>query len=163
LNAVSVTTTINWGYGNGVTVTGAGFLLNNEMDDFSIKPGVPNVFGLLGNEANKIEAKKRPLSSMTPTIVLKNDKPFLVLGTPGGSTIITTVLQNILNITLHEMDIKEAVSSPRFHHQWLPDMVFYEKYGLSSDIIENLNGRGHWLRRYFHAISYHGHDYSSFQ
>jgi gamma-glutamyltranspeptidase/glutathione hydrolase len=145
-NAVSVTTTINWGYGNGVTVTGAGFLLNNEMDDFSIKPGVPNVFGLLGNEANKIEAKKRPLSSMTPTIVLKNDKPFLVLGTPGGSTIITTVLQNILNVTLHEMDIKEAVSSPRFHHQWLPDMIFYEKYGLSSDIIENLNGRGHDMK-----------------
>jgi gamma-glutamyltranspeptidase/glutathione hydrolase len=145
-NAVSVTTTINWGYGNGVTVTGAGFLLNNEMDDFSIKPGVPNVFGLVGNEANKIQGKKRPLSSMTPTIVLKNDKPFLILGTPGGSTIITTVLQNILNVTLHGMNIKEAVSSPRFHSQWLPDMVFYEKYGLSSDIIENLKVRGHDMK-----------------
>ena len=142
-NAVSVTTTINWGYGNGVTVTGAGFLLNNEMDDFSSKPGVPNVFGLLGNEANAIEPKKRPLSSMTPTIVLKDNKPYLILGTPGGSTIITTVMQNILNVTLHDMDIKEAVSSPRVHSQWLPDMVFYEKYGLSSDVVENLKARGH--------------------
>ncbi len=142
-NAVSVTTTINWGYGNGVTVTGAGFLLNNEMDDFSSKPGVPNVFGLLGNEANAIEPKKRPLSSMTPTIVLKDNKPYLILGTPGGSTIITTVFQNILNVALHNMDIKEAVSSPRVHSQWLPDMVFYEKYGLSSDVVENLKARGH--------------------
>jgi gamma-glutamyltranspeptidase/glutathione hydrolase len=142
-NAVAVTTTINWGWGNGVTVTGAGFLLNNEMDDFSIKPGMPNAYGLLGNEANAIEPTKRPLSSMTPTIVLKHDKPFLVLGTPGGSTIITSVLQNILNVTLHDMNIKEAVSSPRFHSQWQPDMVFYEKYGLSHDVIENLKSRGH--------------------
>ena len=142
-NAVAVTTTINWGWGNGVTVTGAGFLLNNEMDDFSIKPGMPNAYGLLGNEANAIKPTKRPLSSMTPTIVLKHDKPFLVLGTPGGSTIITSVLQNILNVTLHDMNIKEAVSSPRFHSQWQPDMVFYEKYGLSHDVIENLKSRGH--------------------
>ena len=142
-NAVAVTTTINWGWGNGVTVTGAGFLLNNEMDDFSIKPGMPNAYGLLGNEANAIEPKKRPLSSMTPTIVLKHDKPFLVLGTPGGSTIITSVLQNILNVTVHDMNIKEAVSSPRFHSQWQPDMIFYEKYGLSYDVIENLQARGH--------------------
>ncbi|MEA1882075.1 MAG: gamma-glutamyltransferase [Candidatus Marinimicrobia bacterium] len=145
-NAVAVTTTINWGYGNGVTVTGAGFLLNNEMDDFSIKPGVPNVFGLIGNEANAVEPKKRPLSSMTPTIVLKDDKPFLVLGTPGGATIITTVLQNILNVTLHGMNIKEAVASPRFHSQWLPDMVFYEKFGLSNDVVENLKSRGHNIK-----------------
>ena len=145
-NAVSVTTTINWGYGNGVTVTGAGFLLNNEMDDFSSKPGVPNVFGLIGNKANAIEPKKRPLSSMTPTIVLKDDKPFLVLGTPGGATIITTVFQNILNVALHGMDIKEAVSSPRIHSQWLPDMVFYEKYGLSSDVVKNLKSRGHDMK-----------------
>ena len=142
-NAVAVTTTINWGWGNGVTVTGAGFLLNNEMDDFSIKPGMPNAYGLLGNEANAIEPKKRPLSSMTPTIVLKHDKPFLVLGTPGGSTIITSVLQNILNVTVHDMNIKEAVSSPRFHSQWQPDMIFYEKYGLSYDVIKNLQARGH--------------------
>jgi gamma-glutamyltranspeptidase/glutathione hydrolase len=145
-NAVSVTTTINWGYGNGITVTGAGFLLNNEMDDFSSKPGVPNVFGLIGNEANAIEPKKRPLSSMTPTIVLKNDKPYLVLGTPGGSTIITTVFQNILNVALHGMDIKEAVSSPRIHSQWLPDMVFYEEYGLSKDVVDNLKSRGHDMK-----------------
>lgn len=145
-NAVSVTTTINWGYGNGVTVTGAGFLLNNEMDDFSIKPGVPNVFGLVGNEANAVEPKKRPLSSMTPTIVLKDEKPYLVLGSPGGSTIITTVLQNVLNVTLHGMDIKEAVASPRFHSQWLPDMVFYEKYGLSNDVVDNLRSRGHDMK-----------------
>ena len=142
-NAVSVTTTINWGYGNGVTITGAGFLMNNEMDDFSIKPGVPNVFGLLGNEANAIEPKKRPLSSMTPTIVLKDKKPYLILGTPGGSTIITTVMQNILNVVLHNMNIKEAVSSPRVHSQWLPDVVYYEKYGLSSDVVENMKSRGH--------------------
>lgn len=142
-NAVSVTTTINWGYGNGVTITGAGFLMNNEMDDFSSKPGVPNVFGLLGNEANAIEPKKRPLSSMTPTIVLKDKKPYLILGTPGGSTIITTVMQNILNVVLHNMNIKEAVSSPRVHSQWLPDVVYYEKYGLSSDVVENMKSRGH--------------------
>ena len=103
-NAVSVTTTINSGYGNGITITGAGFLMNNEMDDFSSKPGEPNMFGLLGNEANAIEPKKRPLSSMTPTIVLKDDKPFLILGTPGGSTIITTVLQNFLNCLLYTSD-----------------------------------------------------------
>ncbi len=142
-NAVSVTTTINWGYGNGVTITGAGFLMNNEMDDFSSKPGVPNIFGLLGNEANAIEPKKRPLSSMTPTIVLKDKKPYLILGTPGGSTIITTVMQNILNVVLHNMNIKEAVSSPRVHSQWLPDVVYYEKYGLSSDVVENMKSRGH--------------------
>ena len=144
-NAVSVTTTINWGYGNGVTITGAGFLMNNEMDDFSSKPGVPNIFGLLGNEANAIEPKKRPLSSMTPTIVLKDKKPYLILGTPGGSTIITTVMQNILNVVLHNMNIKEAVSSPRVHSQWLPDVVYYEKYGLSSDVVENMKSRGHHM------------------
>jgi len=145
-NAVSVTTTLNWGYGNGVTVTSAGFLLNNEMDDFSMKPGVPNVFGVTGNIANAIEPRKRPLSSMTPTIVLKDDKPFLILGSPGGSTIITTVMQNVLNVTLHGMNIKEAVSSPRFHSQWLPDMVFYEKFGLSNDVVKNLIARGHDIK-----------------
>ena len=142
-NAVSVTTTINSGYGNGITITGAGFLMNNEMDDFSSKPGEPNMFGLLGNEANAIEPKKRPLSSMTPTIVLKDDKPFLILGTPGGSTIITTVLQNFLNVVIHGMDIQQAVSSPRVHSQWMPDMVFYEKGGLSKSLIRKLSERGH--------------------
>ena len=142
-NAVSVTTTINSGYGNGITITGAGFLMNNEMDDFSSKPGEPNMFGLLGNEANAIEPKKRPLSSMTPTIVLKDDKPFLILGTPGGSTIITTVLQNFLNVVIHGMDIQQAGSSPRVHSQWMPDMVFHEKGGLSKSLIRKLSERGH--------------------
>jgi len=145
-NAVSVTTTINAGYGNGITVTGGGFLLNNEMDDFSSKPGEPNMFGLLGNEANAIEAEKRPLSSMTPTIVLKNNRPFLILGSPGGSTIITTVMQNILNVVLHDMNIKEAVSSPRVHSQWLPDMVFHEKNGLNKKTINSLKKMGHNIR-----------------
>ena len=146
-NAVSVTTTINSGYGSGVTIGGAGFLMNNEMDDFSSKPGVPNLFGLVGNEANAIEPKKRPLSSMTPTIVLKNNKPYLILGTPGGATIITTVFQNILNVILHDMDIKEAVSSSRIHSQWLPDVIYYEKNSLSNKIILDLTSRGHDLEK----------------
>ena len=145
-NAVSVTTTINSGYGNGITITGAGFLMNNEMDDFSSKPGEPNMFGLLGNEANAIEPKKRPLSSMTPTIVLKDGQPFLILGTPGGSTIITTVLQNLLNVVIHGMDIREAVSSPRVHSQWMPDMVFHEQRGLSKRLIKKLTARGHEVK-----------------
>lgn len=145
-NAVSVTTTINAGYGNGITVTGAGFILNNEMDDFSSKPGEPNMFGLLGNEANAIEPMKRPLSSMTPTIVLKDDTPFLILGSPGGSTIITTVMQNILNVVLHDMNIKDAVSSPRVHSQWLPDMIFHEKNGLKNSTIYKLKKMGHDIR-----------------
>ena len=144
-NAVSVTTTINSGYGSGVTITGAGFLMNNEMDDFSIKPGVPNLFGLLGNEANAIKPGKRPLSSMTPTIVLKQDKPYLILGTPGGATIITTVFQNIINVIEHDMNILEAITSPRFHSQWFPDVIYYEKNSLSSSIIENLTSRGHQM------------------
>ena len=145
-NAVSVTTTINSGYGNGITITGAGFLMNNEMDDFSSKPGEPNMFGLLGNEANAIEPKKRPLSSMPPTIGLKDGQPLLILGTPGGSTIITTVLQNLLNIVIHGMDIREAVSSPRVHSQWMPDMVFHEQRGLSKRLIKKLTARGHEVK-----------------
>jgi len=145
-SAVSVTTTINSGYGSGITVTGAGFILNNEMDDFSSKPGVPNMFGLLGNEANAIQPSKRPLSSMTPSIILKDNKPFLVLGTPGGSTIITTVLQNFLNVTLHDMTIKEAVDAPRFHSQWMPDLIEYEKNSLSKKIIKQLEEMGHNLK-----------------
>ena len=145
-NSVAVTTTINSGYGNGITVKGAGFLLNNEMDDFSSKPGEPNMFGLLGNEANAIVPKKRPLSSMTPTIVLRNNEPYLILGSPGGSTIITTVLQNVLNVVIHDMDIQQAVSSPRIHSQWMPDMVFHEKRGLSNKIIKRLKAMGHDVR-----------------
>jgi len=144
-NVVSVTTTINSYFGSMVVVDGAGFFLNNEMDDFSAKPGVPNQFGLLGNKANSIQPSKRMLSSMTPTIVLKNGKPFLVLGSPGGSTIITSVLQVILNIIDFEMNIQEAVDAPSVHHQWYPDEVYYEKRGLPLDVIENLKKRGHKL------------------
>ena len=144
-NVVSVTTTINSYFGSMVVVDGAGFFLNNEMDDFSAKPGVPNQFGLLGNKANSIQPSKRMLSSMTPTIVLKNGKPFLVLGSPGGSTIITSVLQVILNVIDFGMNIQEAVDAPRVHHQWYPDEVYYEKRGLPLDVIENLKKRGHKL------------------
>lgn len=144
-NAVSVTTTINLNYGNGCVVDGAGFFLNNEMDDFSSKPGIPNAFGLIGNEANSVEPNKRPLSSMTPTIVLKDNKPFLVIGSPGGSTIITTALQTILNVVDHGMDIKEAVCAPRFHSQWLPDVVQYEPKSLIKDIKKALEIKGHKL------------------
>ena len=144
-NAVSVTTTINLNYGNGCVVEGAGFFLNNEMDDFSSKPGVPNAFGLIGNEANAIEASKRPLSSMTPTIVLKGNEPFLIIGSPGGSTIITTTLQTILNVVDHNMDIKEAVCAPRFHSQWLPDVIQYEPRSLIKDLKRALELKGHKL------------------
>ena len=137
-NAVSVTTTLNTSYGCGVVVKGAGFFLNNEMDDFSAKPGIPNIYGLVGKEANAIAPGKRPLSSMTPTIVLKDNKPFMVIGSPGGSTIITTALQTILNVIVHEMDIKEAVSSPRVHSQWLPDIIMTEPLGISKDVQTNL-------------------------
>ena len=147
-NAVGVTTTINLSYGGGHLVKGAGFFLNNEMDDFSSKPGVPNAFGLVGNKANAIEPGKRPLSSMTPTIVLKDGKPFIIIGSPGGSTIITTTMQVILNIIHHNMDIKEGVSSPRFHSQWLPDVIMTEPRGLSWDVIQNLELKGHTLVPY---------------
>ena len=126
-NAVSVTTTLNNSYGSKVYVEGAGFFLNNEMDDFSSKPGHPNFYGLIGSEANSIQPKKRMLSSMTPTIVLKNNKPSLIVGTPGGSTIITSVFQTILNVYEFGMNIQDAVDAPRFHHQWLPDVIIIEK------------------------------------
>ena len=147
-NAVSVTTTLNTGFGCGVLVEGAGFFLNNEMDDFSAKPGSPNIFGLIGNEANAIQPYKRPLSSMTPTIVLKNGEPFLIIGTPGGSTIITTVMQIILNVAIHGMDIQEAVSVPRVHSQWLPDAIIVEERSLSKDVEQNLINRGHTIQPY---------------
>jgi gamma-glutamyltranspeptidase/glutathione hydrolase len=144
-NVVAVTTTINSYFGSMVAVDGAGFFLNNEMDDFSAKPGAPNQFGLLGSKANSIQPGKRMLSSMTPTIVLKSGKPFLVLGSPGGSTIITSVLQVILNVVDFGMNIQEAVDSPRIHHQWYPDQIFFERRGLPRDVIENLERRGHKL------------------
>lgn len=144
-NAVSLTTTINTGYGSKVVVGGAGFFLNNEMDDFSAKPGVPNYFGLLGAEANKIEPGKRMLSSMTPTIVEERGKLRLVVGTPGGSTIITSVYQTILNILEFGMSPKDAVHSPRFHHQWKPDKIFLEEGCLTPYTKEILVKMGHTI------------------
>lgn len=141
-NCVSVTTTINGGFGSCVVVDGAGFLLNNEMDDFSAKPGVPNMFGALGNVANEIQPNKRMLSSMTPTIVLKDGKPFMVIGTPGGTTIITTVMQVICNVIDFGMNIQEAIDAPRIHQQWFPDSTFFEKRGLSFDTLEKLKAMG---------------------
>lgn len=126
-NAVAVTTTLNGLYGSKVVVTGAGFFLNNEMDDFSVKPGVPNMFGAVGGEANSIQPGKRMLSSMTPTIVLKNSKPYIIVGTPGGTTIPTSVFQTIVNIIDFKLDPNMAVNSPKFHHQWLPESVLIEK------------------------------------
>ncbi len=141
-NAVSNTYTINFSFGSGIVVKGAGFLLNNEMDDFSAKPGIPNAYGLIGGTANAIEPKKRMLSSMSPTIVLKEDKPFIITGSPGGSRIITTTLQVIMNVIDHEMNIQEAVNAARVHHQWLPDEVRIEE-GISIDTIKILKGMGH--------------------
>lgn len=145
-NAVAYTTTLNSGYGNGIVVEGAGFLLNNEMDDFSSKPGVPNQFGLLGAEANAIEPRKRMLSSMTPTIVVKEDRPVLVTGSPGGSTIITTVLQIVVNVVDHGMSISDAVSQPRFHHQWMPDAITLESDGFENATVDQLRKMGHEVR-----------------
>ena len=142
-NAVAYTTTINSGYGSGIVVTGAGFLLNNEMDDFSSKPGTPNQFGLVGAEANAIAPGKRMLSSMTPTIVVKDEKPVLITGSPGGSTIITTVLQVIVNVIDHRMGVEEAVASPRFHHQWRPDSISVETDGFSADVLLQLEEKGY--------------------
>ena len=142
-NAVSTTTTINSWFGSGIVVGGAGFFLNNEMDDFSGKPGTPNQYGLLGGEANSIEPNKRMLSAMTPTIVLKDSEPYLVVGSPGGSTIITTVLQVILNVIDHKMNVREAVNAVRIHHQWYPDTLFYEHNGLSKSVVRALKHRGY--------------------
>jgi gamma-glutamyltranspeptidase/glutathione hydrolase len=122
-NAVAVTTTLNNSYGSRTVIGGAGFFLNDEMDDFSIKPGVPNMYGAVGGEANAIQPGKRMLSSMAPTIVLKDDKPFLVVGTPGGTTIPTSVFQTLVNIIDFNMSTEDAVYKPKFHHQWLPDTV----------------------------------------
>lgn len=144
-NAVSNTYTLNGWFGSGVTVEGAGFLLNNEMDDFAARPGAPNMFGLVQGEANAIAPHKRPLSSMTPTIVLRDGKVLLVLGSPGGGTIINTVLQVLLNALVFKMDIRQAVSAPRFHHQWMPDRLILERVGFSADTLEKLRQAGYWL------------------
>ncbi|MFH1527532.1 MAG: gamma-glutamyltransferase [Bacteroidota bacterium] len=141
-NAVSATTTINSNYGNKIVVDGAGFIMNNEMDDFSAKPGTPNQFGLLGGEANSIQSGKRMLSAMTPTILLKDDKPFLVIGSPGGSTIITVVLQVIINVVDFKMDIQEAIDQPRFHHQWFPERIDFERFCISRDVRDILIEKG---------------------
>ncbi|MEX0618843.1 MAG: gamma-glutamyltransferase [Pseudohongiellaceae bacterium] len=142
-NAVSVTTTLNSGYGNKIVVPGAGFLLNNEMDDFSAKPNVPNSYGLIGGEANKVEPGKRMLSSMTPTIVTRNETPILVTGSPGGSTIINTVFQVVVNVIDHQMSLADAVASPRFHHQWQPDAVRFEEGAFAPGVKERLEAMGH--------------------
>ncbi|MDY6935357.1 MAG: gamma-glutamyltransferase [Spirochaetota bacterium] len=142
-NAIAITTTLNGNFGSKIMVTGAGFFLNNEMDDFSIKPGVPNQFGLIGDLANSIEPGKRMLSSMTPTIVEKNDKLFLVLGSPGGPTIITSVYQILLNIVEYNMSLKEAVTAKRVHSQWQPDYIFLERGSASSIALIKLLLRGH--------------------
>jgi gamma-glutamyltranspeptidase/glutathione hydrolase len=142
-NAVSYTTTLNLSYGAKMIASGTGVLLNNEMDDFSAKENTPNFYGLIGRRANAIEPGKRMLSSMTPTIVRKDGKPILVTGSPGGSTIITTTLQVILNVIEHEMSLSDAVSSPRFHHQWLPERILYETFAISPDARLALEGMGH--------------------
>jgi gamma-glutamyltranspeptidase/glutathione hydrolase len=144
-NAVSVTTTLNTGYGSKVVVKGAGFILNNEMDDFSSKPGVPNVYDLVGSKANAIASEKRMLSSMTPTIVEQNGNLKMVLGTPGGSTIITSVLQNILNIAIYNMGMQESVNKARFHHQWLPDVIRMEPNGFNQKTKTALTALGYKL------------------
>lgn len=142
-NAVSYTTTLNLSYGAKMVVTGAGFLLNNEMDDFSVRENTPNAYGLIGRVANSIEPGKRMLSSMTPTIVMKDGEPLLVTGSPGGSTIITTTMQVILNVIEHKMTLEQAVGSPRFHHQWLPDRVIYERFAFAPDTLSKLIDMGH--------------------
>ncbi|WP_291121086.1 gamma-glutamyltransferase [Empedobacter sp. UBA7248] len=145
-NAASVTTTLNNSYGSLVVVEGAGFLLNDEMDDFSVKPGTPNLYGLVGGKANAIEPSKRMLSSMTPSILEKDGKLFMVVGTPGGSTIITSVFQTILNVVDFGMTMQEAVAAPRFHHQWLPDQIDYEPNAISENVRESLKHKGYILK-----------------
>lgn len=142
-NAVSVTTTLNASYGSKLYISELGFFLNNEMDDFSAKPGTPNMFGLIGGEANAIAPQKRMLSSMTPTIVEKDGKLLMILGTPGGSTIITSVLQTFLNVYEFKMNMQEAVNAPRFHHQWMPDVILLEQKGFPSETVKDLEAKGY--------------------
>jgi gamma-glutamyltranspeptidase/glutathione hydrolase len=146
-NVATNTYTINDSYGNKITVEGAGFLLNNEMDDFAAKPGAPNDYGLIQGEANAVTARKRPLSSMTPTIVLKDGKLYFSVGSPGGPTIINTVTQVIINIIDHGMNIQQAIDWPRVHHQWMPDQITYEPYGLAPDVMNRLQSMGHKFGR----------------
>ena len=146
-NLVSVTTTLNDVFGNKVVVDGAGFFLNNEMDDFVSKPGVPNLYGLVGSDANSIQPGKRMLSSMTPTLVFKDNKPFLVVGSPGGGRIITTVLQTLINIIDHKMSLSEAIESKRFHHQWYPDEIQVEKEYGEENAIKNLGNLGYSIKK----------------
>jgi gamma-glutamyltranspeptidase/glutathione hydrolase len=142
-NAVSITTTLNDSFGSHIFVKGAGFLLNNEMDDFSSKPGVPNMFGLVGGKANSIQPGKRMLSSMTPTIIEKDGKLFMVVGTPGGATIITSVFQTIINVIEFDMNMQQAVDAKRFHSQWLPDIVEVEKGAITTDEKSRLEKKGY--------------------
>ena len=151
-NAVSVTTTLNGAYGSKVYVDEIGVFMNNEMDDFSSKPGTPNMFGLTGSEANSIAPKKRMLSSMTPTIVEKNGELYMVVGTPGGSTIITSVFQTILNVYEHGMEMQAAVDAPRFHHQWLPDIVVLEPDTFDQITVQNLQAKGHTIEAKYSRI-----------
>lgn len=144
-NAVSTTYTLNNLYGSKVVVGHAGFFLNDEMDDFSAKPGAPNMFGLVGAEANAIAPGKRMLSSMTPTIVLKDQKPFLVLGTPGGATIITSVFQTIVDILDFNLPVSEAINAPKFHHQWKPDLVYIEN-GFPDSVQNTLHKMGYHFK-----------------
>jgi gamma-glutamyltranspeptidase/glutathione hydrolase len=142
-NAIAATTTLNGAYGSKLFSNELGIFLNNEMDDFSVKPGFPNMFGLIGAEANSIKPGKRMLSSMTPTIVEKNGEFWMSVGTPGGSTIITSVLQTILNVHEFDMSMQEAVNAPRFHHQWLPDEIIFETVGFQSTLLDSLRNRGY--------------------
>src|SRR5205809_4421907 len=144
-NAVANTTTLNLSYGVGLVAEGTGVLLNNELDDFAAAPGVPNAFGLVGYEANEPGPNKRPLSSMTPTIVLRNGKPVIVTGSPGGSRLTTAVLQVLLNVIDYRMTLAEAVQAPRIHHQWLPDETMVEA-GVSAELIKALQARGHHVK-----------------
>ena len=141
-NAVSITTTLNGGYGSHVVVQGAGFLMNNEMDDFSVKPGVPNAYGAIGNKANAIAANKRMLSSMTPTIIEKDGKLLMAVGTPGGTTIITSVFQTIINVLEFGMTMQQAVNALKFHHQWLPDKTMFEQNAISDKTMKILQNKG---------------------
>ncbi|WP_348244400.1 gamma-glutamyltransferase [Leptolyngbya sp. DQ-M1] len=146
-NAVSLTFTINLGFGAGIVAKGTGIVLNNEMDDFAIAPNTPNAFGLVGGQANAIAPRKTPLSSMTPTIVTENGKLKMAVGAPGGSTIITTVLQTILNVLVYDMDVRRAIATPRIHHQWQPDRLMVEQWGLDPLTIAELQRRGHQIQQ----------------
>jgi gamma-glutamyltranspeptidase/glutathione hydrolase len=145
-NAAANTYTLNFSYGVGLVAEGTGVLLNNELDDFAARPATPNAYGLIGGDANAPGPNKRPLSSMTPTIVTKNGRPLIVTGSPGGSRIITSVLQVVVNLIDRNMDVAEAVSAPRIHHQWSPDRVIAEQ-GLPNDVVTALEGLGHKIER----------------